>query len=98
MSLRMEPLYSPPRKRLINSAMLNTCYARIAERLSSSKPTWMKAKDFGPLGRTAGVRKRTTMNLRKKTHPTTRLIEAMLDLALLAGFISAMGFLVRLAF
>jgi hypothetical protein len=28
----MEPLYSPPRKRLINSAMLNTCYARIAER------------------------------------------------------------------
>jgi hypothetical protein len=52
----------------------------------------MKAKDFGPLGRTAGVRKRTTMNLRKKTHPTTRLIEAMLDLALLAGFISAMGF------
>jgi hypothetical protein len=54
--------------------------------------------DFGPLGRTAGVRKRTTMNLRKKTHPTTRLIEAMLDLALLAGFISAMGFLVRLAF
>ena len=38
MSFRMEPLYSPPRKRLINSAMLNTCYARIAERLSSSKP------------------------------------------------------------
>jgi hypothetical protein len=60
--------------------------------------TWMKAKDFGPLGRTAGVRKRTTMNLRKKTRPTTRLIEAMLDLALLAGFISTMGFLVRLAF
>ena len=30
--------------------------------------------------------------------PTTRLIEAVLDFALLAGFISAMGFLVRLAF
>jgi hypothetical protein len=39
-----------------------------------------------------------TMKRRKKTHPTTRLIEAMLDIALLAGFISAMGILVRLAF
>jgi hypothetical protein len=38
------------------------------------------------------------MKHRKKTHPTTRLIEAMLDIALLAGFISAMGILVRLAF
>jgi hypothetical protein len=36
---------------------------------------------------------------RKKTAVVhTRLIEAMLDIALLAGFISAMGFLVRLAF
>jgi hypothetical protein len=41
------------------------------------------------------------MKRRKKTDPTTRLIfliEAMLDIALLAGFISAMGFLARLAF
>jgi hypothetical protein len=34
----------------------------------------------------------------KKTDPTTGVIEAMLDIALLAGFISAMWFLVRLAF
>jgi hypothetical protein len=39
-----------------------------------------------------------TMKCRKKTHPTTRLIEAMLDIALFAGFISAMGFLAPLAF
>jgi hypothetical protein len=39
-----------------------------------------------------------TMKRRKKIHPTTRLIEAMLDIALLAGFISAMGVLIRLAF
>jgi hypothetical protein len=32
----------------------------------------------------------------KKTDPITHLIEAMLDLALLAGFISAIGFLVSL--
>jgi hypothetical protein len=38
------------------------------------------------------------MKRRKKIHPTTRLIEAMLDIALLAGFISAMGVLIRLAF
>jgi hypothetical protein len=38
------------------------------------------------------------MKRRKKTDPITRLIEAMLDIALLAGFISAMGFLVRFAF
>jgi hypothetical protein len=38
------------------------------------------------------------MKRRKKTHSTTRLIEAMLGIALLAGFISAMGVLVRLAF
>jgi len=38
------------------------------------------------------------MKRRKKTDPTTRLIEAMLDIALLAGFLSAMGVLVRLAF
>jgi len=45
-----------------------------------------------------GREQRTTMKRRKKTDPTTRLIEAMLDIALLAGFIFAMGFLVRLAF
>jgi hypothetical protein len=33
-----------------------------------------------------------------KKLPSIRWIEAMLDIALLAGFISAMGFLVRLAF
>ena len=38
-----------------------------------------------------------TMKRRKRTDPTTRLIEAMLDIALLAGFLSAMGILVRLA-
>jgi len=38
------------------------------------------------------------MKRRKKTDPTMRLIEAVLDFALLAGFISAMGLLVRLAF
>jgi hypothetical protein len=38
------------------------------------------------------------MKRRKKTDPTTRLIETVLDLALLAGFITAMGVLVRLAF
>jgi hypothetical protein len=38
------------------------------------------------------------MKRRKKSDPTTRLIEAVLDLALLAGFITAMGVLVRLAF
>jgi hypothetical protein len=38
------------------------------------------------------------MKRRKKTDPTTRLIEAVLDFALLAGFITAMGILVRLAF
>jgi hypothetical protein len=38
------------------------------------------------------------MKRRKKTAVPTRLIEAMLDIALLAGFISAMGVLVRLAF
>ncbi|MGA8476632.1 MAG: hypothetical protein WB696_01600 [Chthoniobacterales bacterium] len=41
---------------------------------------------------------RITMKRRKKSDPTTRLIEAVLDLALLAGFITAMGVLVRLAF
>jgi hypothetical protein len=39
-----------------------------------------------------------SMKRRKKTAVPTRLIEAMLDIALLAGFISAMGVLVRLAF
>jgi hypothetical protein len=34
------------------------------------------------------------MKLRKKTNLTTHLLEAVLDFALLAGFISAMGFLV----
>jgi hypothetical protein len=38
-----------------------------------------------------------TIKRRKKTAAPTRLIEAMLDIALLAGFISAMGVLVRLA-
>jgi hypothetical protein len=33
-----------------------------------------------------------------KKMPSIRWIEAILDIALLAGFISAMGFLVRLAF
>jgi hypothetical protein len=33
-----------------------------------------------------------------KKKPSIRWIEAILDIALLAGFISAMGFLVRLAF
>jgi len=37
------------------------------------------------------------MKRRKKTDPTTRLIEAMLDIALLAGFLSAIVILVRLA-
>jgi hypothetical protein len=64
----------------------------------------MKAKDSGhsqtsyTLSGESGGRQRTTMKRRKKTGTTTRLIEAMLDIALLAGFISAMGFLVRLAF
>ena len=51
-----------------------------------------------PLSVEPGGEQRTTMKRRKKTDPTTRLIEAMLDIALLAGFISAMGVLVRLAF
>jgi hypothetical protein len=38
------------------------------------------------------------MKHRKRTDPTTRWIEAVLDFALLAGFISAMGLLIRLAF
>jgi len=33
-----------------------------------------------------------------KKKPSIRWIEVILDIALLAGFISAMGFLVRLAF
>jgi hypothetical protein len=45
-----------------------------------------------------GASQRITMKRRKKTDPTTRLIEAVLDFALLAGFITAMGILVRLAF
>ncbi len=43
-----------------------------------------------------GASREFTVKRRKKTD--TRLIEAMLDFALLAGFISAMGVLVRLAF
>jgi hypothetical protein len=64
----------------------------------------MKAKDLAhlqtknTLSVEPGGEQRTTMKRRKKTDPTTRLIEAMLDIALLAGFIFAMGFLVRLAF
>jgi hypothetical protein len=34
------------------------------------------------------------MKHRKKTDPTELLIEAMLDFALVAGFLSAIGFLV----
>jgi hypothetical protein len=45
-----------------------------------------------------GATQRITMKRRKKTDPTMRLIEAVLDFALLAGFISAVGVLVRLAF
>ena len=64
----------------------------------------MKAKDSAhlqtknTLSVKPGGEQRTTMKRRKKTDPTTRLIEAMLDIALLAGFIPAMGVLVRLAF
>jgi hypothetical protein len=65
----------------------------------------MKAERLGPLankkvpiGRTLGASQRITMKRRKKTDPTTRWIEAVLDFALLAGFISAMGLLIRLAF
>jgi hypothetical protein len=64
----------------------------------------MKAKDSAhlqtknTLSVEPGGEQRPTMKRRKKTDPTTRLIEAMLDIALLAGFISAMGVLVRLAF
>jgi hypothetical protein len=36
------------------------------------------------------------MKRSKKTDPIAHLIEAMLDLVLLAGFISAIGFLVSL--
>ena len=63
----------------------------------------MKAKDSAHLQTNnalsvePGREQRTTMKRRKKTDPTTRLIEAMLDIALLAGFLSAMGILVRLA-
>ena len=64
---------------------------------------WMKAKDSAHLQTNnalsvePGREQRTTMKRRKKTDPITRLIEAMLDIALLAGFLSAMGILVRLA-
>jgi len=63
----------------------------------------MKPKDSAHLqtnkfGRIPGASQRITMKRRKKTDPTMRLIEAVLDFALLAGFISAMGLLVRLAF
>ena len=60
----------------------------------------MKAKDSAHLqtNNTLSVEpwrtQRTTMKLRKKTDPTTRLSGAMLDIELLAGFISAMGVLV----
>ena len=60
----------------------------------------MKAKDSADLqtNNTLSVEprgtQRTTMKPRKKTDPTARLNGAMLDIALLAGFISAMGVLV----
>jgi hypothetical protein len=41
----------------------------------------------------SGVR---IMKRRKRTDPTKLLIEAMLDFALVAGFLSAIGFLVSI--
>jgi hypothetical protein len=37
------------------------------------------------------------MKRRKKTDPIAHLVEAMLDFALIAGFLSALGFLVSVA-
>jgi hypothetical protein len=61
----------------------------------------MKAKDSAHLQTNNtlsverwGRKQRTTMKPRKKTDPNTRLSGAKLDIALLAGFISAMGVLI----